>query len=487
MRFSQFTQLNEGIGHAEEMNVHEFISSLRNFEQYEVSEKIDGSNLQYGIDENGFYTSREEFGGKRMYSIDEYGTGFHETYQRSAHLALEKALPSMKKAGLKLGDRVEVEVLFGKLPNAVPYSATDNQLILLRTVDGTVSIDALHSVLDGKTTYVTLEAPYTIDGKTIQMAEETHQWSFAQTPSYDGADMMDDELKAKIDSDLDDLESYLNQDSGVWKFSNAEVLALPLNKRPEGVDTAQWKELKVEVKEKKAEVQSHVYKKKEGSGLVQEIKNTLLNNMVRQIKSDFGPEIEDGGWIEGLVFRHKDTGEMFKLVDKDMFGTIKNFIWKVRGELADKPKSVERVESFAGKTLVGLATALGHPELGTFQAKRHLRKQGDTPDEILSTISQSVGDFESVRAYWINFIEQQERALVKVLDKYNNEKAESQITLDFGNQSRTFGYDEEVDSRNLQVFAGLYKQLENFKQAAKGANSTEDLVMALVGKQIGEL
>ena len=134
----QLSQITEGITHIEDLGVQEFLDALYNFEKFEISEKIDGSNLQFGYDEQGFYTSRETKGdAERLRSESEYEKEYNTTFQRSAHLALEKAIPSLLKSGhLKQGDAVEVEVLYGVLPNAVPYNEGINRIIFLRPTNG---------------------------------------------------------------------------------------------------------------------------------------------------------------------------------------------------------------------------------------------------------------------------------------------------------------------------------------------------------------
>ena len=56
MQLGQITKVNEGIDHFEDLAIQDFLNAMRNFEQFEISEKIDGSNLQFGYDEEGFYT-----------------------------------------------------------------------------------------------------------------------------------------------------------------------------------------------------------------------------------------------------------------------------------------------------------------------------------------------------------------------------------------------------------------------------------------------
>jgi hypothetical protein len=185
-------EVSRGISHIEDIPVGEIIEILTNLSNFELTEKVDGAQILFGIDEHGFYTSRETKGGTRIYNEADYGISFSSTYMRSSHKLLEQMLPVLKGAGLRPGDQVEAEVLYGQVPNVVPYSADTNYLIFLRTTEGAVNIDRLKQKLDGQAVSVTLESPYTDDGKSITLKEMTNVWKFARVPL----------LEKKYDSEL---------------------------------------------------------------------------------------------------------------------------------------------------------------------------------------------------------------------------------------------------------------------------------------------
>src|SRR5690606_18542104 len=94
------------------------------------------------------------------------------------------------------------------------------------------------------------------------------------------------------------------------------------------------------------------------------IKEILLNQLVRKTASPFGPLLEDGGWIEGVVLKDS-SGNMVKLVDKNKFGVIREDAWRVRNQLTERARSIDGNHSFLGGLRVQMAQALGHAELGT--------------------------------------------------------------------------------------------------------------------------
>lgn len=479
-----------GISHIEDLAIDQFISALRNLDQYQISEKVDGSNLRFGIDNNGFYTSREQFGGSKVYEVEDYPIHFSTTYMKAAHTALESVLPDMQALGFDDGDEIEIEVLFGVLPNVVQYHDEINQIVFLRKTKGNVNVEKIAELLDGRDVNIAVSVPYTIDGRTIEQTTEVQNFVFKKAKDIKIDGVSKETLLKHINKELDQLEEYLRTPSGIAHFTNADVLTLPLNRRPDGVEPGQWKELKDLISNKREHVKKEVYhfddSTNKNHGYVHRIKDVLLNNFVRKIRSQFGPEIEDGGWIEGVVFRDKATGEQFKLIDKDIFTTVKDFVWNIRNQISDKPRSEANINSFAGELLTGLASSLGHPKLGTMQAKRYLRNYGSTEDEILANLPLNI-NFQAVKGYWESFLEQKEVDLEEILNIYHEDKGSQSLEINFGDHTKTFHYDGEVDRRTLQGFANMFQQIEEFKHLLQSAKTPQDLVYILAGKQLQTL
>ncbi|HEY6436683.1 MAG TPA: hypothetical protein VIY47_08835, partial [Ignavibacteriaceae bacterium] len=337
------TEISKGISHIEDLPIDTFISVLTNLHEYEITEKVDGAEILFGIDQNGFYTSREAKGGIRIYSAEDYSKTFSTTYMRSAHMLLEQALPSLKAAGLKRGDQVEAEVLYGELPNVVPYSADKSYLIFLRATEGTVNIDHLKQKLDGRSVSVSLVAPFTDDGRTISFREEGNTWLFSRAP------ILENKLPSNsLDSHIYKIRKILTTVDVLTGQSYGTILETPLNKTPSWIK-GEWKAVKEHVRERRAYIES-IYSKH-----VADIKEILLNHLVRNMRSGFGPLIEDGGWIEGVVLKHQSTGKMVKLVDKDVFGTVRQIAWEKRNYLTEHAKGVESHAGFMGRLLLDMA------------------------------------------------------------------------------------------------------------------------------------
>jgi len=457
-------EISKGIAHIEDLSYKDIINVVINLPDYQITEKVDGAQILFGIDENGFYTSRETKGGDRIYNEADYGIEFSSTYKRSAHKLLEQVLPVLKGAGLRSGDQVEAEVLYGHVPNVVPYSADTNYLIFLRTTEGTVNIDRLKQKLDGQSVSVSLVTPFTDDGRNIGLQEQINHWKFARVPiiekNYEFHLVKDSATK---------MAKFLNVKDTLTGQTYLTLSETPLNKIPKWIEPSSWKEIKEHIKESKELIRVVIETEH-----IPYLKEALLNGLVRNTPSSFGPTLEEGGWIEGVVLRHRATGKMVKLVDKDVFGTVREAAWEKRNMLTERARSIAGSNSFLGKLYLDMATSIGHPELGTMQAKSYLRKAGTITEERLDTLSAGV-DIDTVRSYWLSLLDIREEDLGRDLDKYVEDTAAKNPL------------EEAIRQRTLQTFASIFEKIGNIREDTEIATDINDLLIILVGKQLGEI
>lgn len=465
--------LAEGISHIEDLSEDEFLRAVKNLNSWEISEKIDGSALQFGFDEEGFFTAREKKGSDDRYrDADNWGTKFMSTGFRSAHDALKKLMTPLYKRGLiKNDDFFSVEILFGKLPNAVLYSGEINQIILLSkdsekdTEKARLSLERINKVLEDNTVKVSVDdVPYTEDGISISRRNEEHEWVVAIVPKKRADQMSNEEAQQIIDEEIQKIEKLLDKKItiGEKKMSVKEVISIPLNRKPDWLGDNNWKEIKTIVKDKQDDIKKHLMKSK------LEIKNQLLDAFVRQQQSEFGPSIENGGWIEGIVAKDSE-GNMTKLVDKEGFTSINNFNWLVRNDIYDSRNS----ESVVMKMRNIVADAMGHNPLAGAQARRYARKFGDSPEEQAMNLASDI-DFKKVRRVFIDGVKTAGNELSTNLHHFKN-KTGKYADLD---------YQKSVEERTLQTFAETHELLNNYMKALKTAKSPEDLIVIFAGDKL---
>lgn len=484
--------LTEGITHINDQKVpiSKFLEVLKNIKEFEVTEKVDGSNLWFGLDMAGnLYTSRGKKEGGTFYNQDDWGSDFKDTGFKSAHAALKNKEKEIKVAGMNPGDIIEAEILFGDKPNAIPY--WPNQIIFLTIIKGDPDITAIANELEGQTSTVDVRnVPYTDDGKTIERRDESHNWTFAKVQKYE-VDI--DKLETELDKHIKKLEKFLSQPNiAKLKLENKEQeVSIPTN-----VEVLALRVTKPEIKEAKELVKDVIDgdrdpmtgKRTKTSGMRFDIKEVLLDNLVRSAQSTLGPSIEEGGWIEGVVLRRQGTGkdggdELFKIVDHDIFTAVNSFNHQVRGFLTKKhkgPKTVRETAGILGNLLRDMATALNHPSLGTIQAKRYLKKFGESPQEIASAIAKDINVSES-KIKWTALLDKASKLLKNLLEQYNDQVEGKEFTDSTG---RTHKYDETIHKRTLQAFAELTRDFATWKRATSESTAPEELVMILVGDKL---
>src|SRR5271167_622990 len=174
--------LHESISHIEDLPIREFIRTVEALKDKVVTEKLDGANLWFGIDDTGFFTSREGKSPKRgrFYEVGDYPSNANSNSFRAAHVALEKVEPTIRKY-LKSGDTVEIEVLFGRQPNTVTYGHDGkNFIVLLRGVNGTPDerVSNLAKALNSKVVEVQSEVVSSPDGDKLDTNKEKSNWQF---------------------------------------------------------------------------------------------------------------------------------------------------------------------------------------------------------------------------------------------------------------------------------------------------------------------
>lgn len=483
--------LTEGITHIEDLPIEKFIQSIRNISLYDISEKIDGTNLQFGLDDSGtFFTSREGKGGRRFYKYSDWGNKFWQTGFKSAHLALEKAAKSLKGKKLLLpGDQIEAEILYGQLPNTVPYKGDVNQIILLRpvaTASGDLGeleerLSKIKSVLEGINISVSVsEIPFTNDGKTIDYRSEKHLWRVSQTPKVDKSLVNKESLKTKLDRDLTRLENYLNEKSGVADFTNAQLVGIPLNKRPDNIDSSVWKDTVNLIKDKRTDVLSKIM------SLKLDIKEDLLNELLRNISSEFGPSLQDGGWVEGIVFRDPITGDMFKLIDKDLFTSMNKFNWRIRNILRSGSLS-SKVSDVTGRLLKSLSDSIGIPELAkSTTAGKFLRRIKAGDGDPIKVLAERV-DFKKSKPEWIQAISYYIKLTDRLHNWYEENKERIKYTSKLGDSTKSASYSGEVDTKTKQAFAELRNDLEKMLSNVRAAKNSEDLLRTFIGEKVESL
>lgn len=479
--------ISEGITHLEDLELEKFLSVIDNLTKLQASEKLDGSELVFGLDGEGkFYTTRNAKGGTGVnYRTDQYLKGGGGPTFAAAHEALHKVIAIIKSV-MKPNEAVEVEVIYGRQPNAIVYGLDGlNYIAFLRAVEGTNGDVELRKDLPGKLSHALKTQRITIastfpgsdDGETIKDEKVMSTWKFTDTPNVDVQNIKHD-AKAEIDNLRKFLEksNAVATDSGV-ELNNFEVATLnltsiPIDKRPA-------------IKKERDVVNSKIM-----AEFKLPIKEKLLHSFTKKVKSKLQGDVnkDELGGIEGVVFVDPVSNEVFKLVDKDAFSSVNQFNYQIRKKLfsvvrtIDQDATLEARGGIVGVLKFRIMSLLGIPEATRgFSLKKMLSAfDGESAED---TVAKFATGFKSINdmAYRHKIsamIDATIDELATTLKSFKKEYTTYKLKLKDGSE---IGYTQEIVRRTLLTFAEVKAYLVKFKKKIDESAGVEGLIKAVIG------
>ncbi len=475
--------LAESITHLEDMDIQAFIRAVQNVSKMQASEKLDGANLWFGLDSEGkIYTSRA---GKRKNAenmYDEKDYPYFSAYNgfRAAHAALKQKEEQIKRV-LRPGDTVEIEVLYGRQPNAVTYGAGGkNYIAFLRGVEGTqdILVDQLANSMANENASVKVQVVDSVDGENLKLVPADINFQFVGAQKIDTAHLKNTDVTKQLQA----LNQFLQAEAGVpgRKMTNFDLATASLGSFD--------KEIRPAAKEMRTKVLATIL-----TDFKLPIKRELLDKFVAKVKSplatsDLSPD-EDIG-IEGVVLKDPESGDQIKLVDKDTFTTINQFNHSVRGTLSgviktlDPTASIEARGGLLGQLKITIADLLGNVELARTQGAKKIfatLKGKDAQETVKNVAKQLAGgdDYLGTKRKVQALIEHTQEQLAQSLKDFKDNKDEFQLKLKNG---KTLGFTAEIIRRTLLSFAEAKRDLTELHEKVGKTKNLAQLVALLYGR-----
>jgi len=292
--------LNE-MTHIEDLKVGDFIKFVKSIYETEASIKLDGTAaLAFGFNDDGeFYTG---FGRNfktlkpeaKKYNEEEWleRKNIYINPAVSAHTFFTKHLDVIKKH-MKPGDVSLAEILFGDKPNCIKYDFSGmNYIVILNNPELAEELNGINGEIN--------TVNYVLDTDGITPKAVKQKWKFGKTQRVDPA-----KYNIDINGELKELEDFLNKENnGIRNIDIISMRAIGKNKELIKKVREDAKSLKLNIKEK------------------------LLSQFVRQVKEgEYSPA--EGYSHEGVVLKSK-SGEMIKIIDKEVFTAIHDRDWEPR-------------------------------------------------------------------------------------------------------------------------------------------------------------
>jgi hypothetical protein len=314
-----------GITHFSDLRPSQALKFLQ--AAWHTSLKLDGSFVQFGLDEAGrFYTARKQ--GDPYYDVDEWPDMPWCNSFRSAHALLEGMIDAMREVGTALpGDRFEAEIIWGKRPNTILYPDHSNAIVITRAPKGVFNGD--HRAKQANKEWLELYCGgtamvsvwHTEDGVNLHKRAIRQKWSVGvvrrhilQTSGINN--LYNIHLDSAKRSMCKDMENWFH--SGT-QFEGANVLALlecRLNSRPEWVPLEMWRSpashlLKAQIKYNRDKLRS------EYAQSVRQISHSLTNFIAQAYgvnnNSDFEGFVVEGSGITCKFVNRTDFSKANKL------------------------------------------------------------------------------------------------------------------------------------------------------------------------------
>ena len=339
------SELEYGIKHVDDLSPAEFMEFLKKYAneplRLEISEKVDGS-ARMSFGIGGGSVWTQTKTGSRKALASQYPDNTMFRPVRKAHEALETKRQQIIDAWPEGVSFMVAEVLYGKIPNAIEYG--ENRII----------VHGVHGY------------PNTLGDAEARKAAQ-------QVIKAIGGVAGDFHVEYKRTVSRKDVEVSIRTE-----YDTLGQLYDDLSKRPRDKATKeQFKRTQKAVKEK------------------------LLKAMAAH-GSAYGPKDGD---VEGFVIRDVESGELYKLVDRDYFKQLKDFMWSWRDRLNKDvlggfrkvvAREVLGDESLASNRLVSNLLAQGAPAEGKPEVRAdkliaaYIQKHGLMRGEFAGTFKTAV-------------------------------------------------------------------------------------------------
>lgn len=478
--------LNEGISNLEDLEVKAFIDMVRRLNTLQASEKLDGTGIWLGRDPDGrLFTTRPGGKAKKFYSNDEYPYFAAMNGPRGAMAAIEKKSADIQSV-LMPGDLVELEILYGRQPNAISYGLDNKHFIaIIGAVPGTndVKTQQLLGLLNNQEVSVKTIIVDSEDGENLDRKSVSQTFRFIDVPQIEAS-----KIKGlNVDKSLKKLEAYLESPSGVNNLSNFELLSVSLGSIP--------KEERVQAKEIKDRIAAEV-KTKFKTGIKRELLDKLVSKVRPALAAADLTGDEDVG-VAGVVLRDPTTGEQIKLVDKDGYNTLNTFNFAVRNQIAgnvrtlDDSAPLEARGGITGVMKIRIANTIGNPELAMGRSARQIfaDNKGDTPTQTLKNVSKILNntDFNGTKTKISAVIGATIEELDSMLAQFKKHKDDPTVTYRLKLKSgKSIGLSPEMIKRTLLTFAETKRNLRELASSVDGAKSFDNLIAVLYGRAARE-
>lgn len=360
-----------GIPHFEDLPLNQICEALDL--NWIISEKLDGTFIEAGLDSQGVYYTRRK-GGEPLYSIDSLPEECWTSTYRSAHIALAGLVEALHEAqAIEPGQHFGCEIIEGNQPNTAIYKQYSDLtgVIYVTTVSFTPSTTFYQIVETYKTT-LHVDRLLSQDGNKIIKFDTMDLWD-VKINHVVGSDLIKKELSVNATRVKILLLDWLDDTSNVDGFTVREVLEINLGSKHPNTGDRKWTELRAELKVERLRLQNKL------NSLVCLFKDNALTLLLPYVRIQISHQ---NGIQEGIVVKMSNSDQPFKLVNRPEFSRLNLFThrvkyWLTGGRRPARPCFLSRTKDWPKeKRLARLDVLLNRYIKYRFFFRAHYRNNG---------------------------------------------------------------------------------------------------------------
>lgn len=335
-----------GIKYIEDLSYEQFLEVLSL--NWNVSEKIDGSFFEFGLDDDLRFFARRKIGQSCFCESDWPDEGWAESY-RQAHSVAE-ILVEVIRNDLRVNEPFTIgsEIVTSPRHNTILYSIGKTKFLVITSLP---DIEQLRN-------YFTISSPaqlsiprvffranleqetyYSLDGITQHKQVRESSWCCIMARHMDQTEVQA-HLSFKAKSIKSDLEYFMSKMSRIPGMTNLDTLNAKLNKRPDKIRPEDWKHVKPLLKKERSRANYYLERS------IFEMKDYIYRKIWGFLPSTFG----HSSFKEGLVGKTK-SGLLFKVVSREEFSKANDFshivkYWLIGGRRPSRPCFLSRTKDW---------------------------------------------------------------------------------------------------------------------------------------------
>ncbi len=327
--------------HIEDLPIQTLLDSFNR--GWTISEKLDGSSLEFGLDDEGRFFSKRK-GAPPCYSLAEWPDEcWAQTYHHAHHCSMMLVSELISLGLIEKGNTFGAEIIQGELPNSVPYSTGHHSRfkIVITYSNFMVSYETEKLIKTFRTNLLP-KTQVSLDGRTLSEISNPTLCSFSVNQKIHENNTR--ELIDAITESYKTLTLFFNQKSDVDGFTYRDILEASLARTHPKTNGRKWSELKEDIKTERVKVKGEYHQ------VLRTIKEMTAERTIRNNHLQY-MNLGARSWYslhEGMVV--ESTGLKFKM-NNPRFAELNKFThlvkyWIVGGRRPNRPSFLSRTKDW---------------------------------------------------------------------------------------------------------------------------------------------